>query len=266
MRFHQRGVFGIDDIVIGAVGSAIIGGLFSRSGQQDTNATNIELGREQMAFQERMSNTAYPRAVDSMKAAGLNPMLAYSQGGASTPIGAMPQVQNVNAAAVSGANASAQTAMGVMSGMQGIAQSKEQTGLIAAQADKTRSETMERDINTATALADLKNKTNLGLLSDLDVWLREGTKQYSAKEAMARADTAEFGARTAEEEFRAKQSGGQFAADVARRKSESEIAGYGVPAAQAEAKFYEGMGKANPYINQIMQVLKGVLGASRLGR
>ncbi|AZL82832.1 DNA pilot protein [Apis mellifera associated microvirus 14] len=61
------------------------------------NAEQADLNRifsadqaaKQMQFQERMANTSYQRAIGDMKAAGLNPMLAYSQGGANTPSGAM---------------------------------------------------------------------------------------------------------------------------------------------------------------------------------
>ena len=73
---------------IGSLGS----GLFNMFSQNSANEMSERLADKQMAFQERMSNTAYQRSMADMKAAGLNPMLAFSQGGASTPSGAQGSV------------------------------------------------------------------------------------------------------------------------------------------------------------------------------
>ncbi len=75
-------------------GASLLGGFLSRKGQKDANVATRDLTREQMAFQERMSSTAYQRSMDDMRSAGLNPMLAYQQGGASSPGGASATMQN----------------------------------------------------------------------------------------------------------------------------------------------------------------------------
>lgn len=53
-----------------------------------TRQFNAQEALKQRQWEEYMSNTSYQRAVKDMEAAGLNPALAFQQGGASTPSGA----------------------------------------------------------------------------------------------------------------------------------------------------------------------------------
>lgn len=76
---------------------AIAGYGAHRANQQTKSST-----ARQMAFQERMSNTAHQRQVKDLRAAGINPILSAKLGGASTPQGASYTAQNVGSAAVQG--------------------------------------------------------------------------------------------------------------------------------------------------------------------
>lgn len=95
--------------IIGGAGT-LLGSLMGMQGQTDANQANARQAQLQRDFQERMSNTEVQRRVNDLRAAGLNPALAYGQGGASAPSGAMATMQNTKAGLQQGATSAAQTA------------------------------------------------------------------------------------------------------------------------------------------------------------
>lgn len=117
-------------------GVALAGGALGFLGGKSANDTAKDMARVNRRFVERMSNTAYQRAVADMRAAGLNPMLAYSQGGASTPGGFGANIENQGAAASSSAAAAAQAYNSLK--------------LVRAQVENVQAQTAKTQAETAT--------------------------------------------------------------------------------------------------------------------
>lgn len=117
-------------------------------GGERQNTANAKQAQKQMDFQERMSNTSYQRAVADMKAAGLNPALAYQQGGAQSPAGTSARMENSAAAATNSAAAAGQT-------YSAIQTQKENQALVRAQRDKTIAETENTRAEALARIADL---------------------------------------------------------------------------------------------------------------
>ena len=132
--------FGLGSILSG--GLSLVGGILA-------NNANKAIALDNRDFQAEQNATAYQRAVADLKAADLNPMLAYTNGGAASGSGSTATMQNVLGSAVS-------TALAAKKNAAEVDNLKETNKAIKAQTMQALSQSDLNKAATVKAVADAK--------------------------------------------------------------------------------------------------------------
>lgn len=154
----QSGQAGYGSGLVGGILDAVIGPIMAN--QQKGWASKAS--RHARKWSEYMSSTAYQRAVKDLEAAGLNPMLAYVQGGASSPVGVAAHTPNIQSSDLSRA-AERAVSTGRQSGLF-----KAQLAHINETVRKTKAEADTAQLGTFKVMSDMDLQQKHGVLLEAE--------------------------------------------------------------------------------------------------
>lgn len=235
-----------------AIASTVLAGSMASSAQKRANQTNIRLAQENRDWQERMSNSEYQRAVQDLKAAGLNPMLAYSQGGNSTPNTSAATVRPEDGMATQIGESSARSVQ--------AAQFKLNAAQTSANIQKTQAET--RDTNASASIKEQQAPQSGERATAELMEIRQRVANLAKQEGLTTAQTRQIEEMLPELVASAQQDRAAKQQEINSAKARENLDKAALPEAESTAELWKKLGdkgKAAGWSMQFLKILKEVL-------